>query len=471
MGTALALGLAGCSVLSIEEVPAEIGAIHVALEDGIQDTWIVPRYRSFDAAGANDLREVAVYGSTSARVNDGAQVLAADGFASVSSDQYVNLGTETMTGSVYSGQTAMIRGVPEIQDGYRINGVLEALWIETQSDGDFVAPTTLTGASTLASATRKLGFALTQLQRIITLAPTRAAWEVEPGAAKLAVAGNYGHVSVKANGVLLVVSGDYTFDELRLEPDAQLVLCTVSGNPIVINTRQGLDLGDRTRVVAAPEKVLFNHGGVNKARVGSAATFNGTLIAPHAPVEVVGGPQATIRGAFYAKEVEIHQRTVVRHVPFEYERLAIPVATLARKAVHQVFLDAQLAGLNPVDRFNVELQATTQESIDALYAAQVAVEADTAYEQPPLIDLDGLDSLDEQAAYLADRVDLDEASIRFALELLSSSDLDYSDGLDPVEKGFYNLVLTKMVIDNGLSQAMADKVAALADFLVQQNSR
>ncbi len=371
-GVAAALFLGGCS--SPDAAIDHHGTVGRALEDEI---LVRPHYAGFDPAGADTFAHLGVYGADSARVNDGARLLTVDGFASVSSDSYINLGTDTITGSVFSGFYVALRGVPSIADGYRINGELVAQQVDPQNAGDYVAPGEAVASQ---NDVAQFGLDLAQYQNILAQ-PSQAGYqEVEPHGVKLAFFKNYGRVTVKAGGTLIVPSGEFNFDELRLEPEARLVLAQVVDNPVVINTRYGLDLGDRSEVVAEASQVLFNHGGTSKVRVGSGAVvFNGTIVAPNAHVEVVGGLQAHVRGAFYGKSVEIHQRTVVEHSVFDYDLAEASWITYAPYASSQL-LAGLLNGANVSSLADVQILTTGQMDASNVIIAggEVLSEADAA---------------------------------------------------------------------------------------------
>ena len=140
---------------------------------------------------------------------------------------------------------------------------------------------------------------------------------LEPGQASANTTltpGRQGTVMVKANTVLKLPAGTYYFDALYNQGQ---VSTDTSKGPVrifiantFIYTGRFVDLDSR---IAGD---LFI-GYFGSADVAINAAFNGAIVSPNAKLSLASVSAGYV-GAFYAKDIEVHQDSVVTHRAFPY---------------------------------------------------------------------------------------------------------------------------------------------------------
>jgi hypothetical protein len=162
----------------------------------------------------------------------------------------------------------------------------------------------------------------------VPLIPAIASWSVTvpstslgnrvlaPDAVLAISPGRFGAVTVNSRATLQLGAGTYFFDSLDLEPQA-LMAADAAVGPVLIYVQGGLIMRGRITVKNG------NAGDLLLAATGTTsisleAPFRGTLVAPNAFVALASLTGAEHIGSFFGKSIEVHQGTVVRHVPFRW---------------------------------------------------------------------------------------------------------------------------------------------------------
>jgi hypothetical protein len=121
--------------------------------------------------------------------------------------------------------------------------------------------------------------------------------------------GGYGRVTVNRNSTLALSAGAYRFSSLIIEAGSTILIDNAAGTS---NISVDNELIVRGRIApSAPQlaNLLFYYRGTNTPAIDSH--FLGTLLAPNA--SVVLPSDKTHTGSFFGKNIEVHQRAVVRH--------------------------------------------------------------------------------------------------------------------------------------------------------------
>ncbi len=119
---------------------------------------------------------------------------------------------------------------------------------------------------------------------------------------------------VKANTVLTLSTGNYYFDSLYNEGTIKL---NTTNGPVrlyiantFLYTGKFIDLDERLK-----SDLFIGYFGTAELHIN--ASLVGTIIAPNAKL-TLSSASAGYKGAFYAKDVEVHQDNVVTYLPFLY---------------------------------------------------------------------------------------------------------------------------------------------------------
>jgi hypothetical protein len=191
---------------------------------------------------------------------------------------------------------------------------------------------------------------------LVAFSDTAANVTLSSGQSQTHVPGTFGNVTVNGGAKLTLKAGTYNINSLKLEPQSTLKLDT-SGGPIFLNVKNELVFrGAVESRAAVASKVLFAYLG--STLVSLDAPFAGTLIAPSATIKAESLNGATHYGAFFGRDVELHQGGKLQHVSFaNWSSLpfvndgadaiaAVPATTsLVRDGVHGVLTYAPNAPL------------------------------------------------------------------------------------------------------------------------------
>jgi hypothetical protein len=136
----------------------------------------------------------------------------------------------------------------------------------------------------------------------------------------------YGEVTVQSGATVTLRSGNYLFEGLLVEPNGQLVVDDSDG-PVAVFARDRLIY--RGRIVPASGgdfvHLLFAYTGTAEAFI--EAPFIGAVLAPNAKVSFISTASGHT-GSFFAKSLEFHQNTNIRHRPFDWDGIQSNVPDL-----------------------------------------------------------------------------------------------------------------------------------------------
>lgn len=156
--------------------------------------------------------------------------------------------------------------------------------------------------------------------------PRRGELELAPG--------NYGSVQVKERATLKLTTGEYYFDELEIEEDAELVADVTCG-PVSVYTRYELDFENDSKVTLLPlgdsesHELYFFSKQTKELDIDSDAKVSGSIIAPYAEVEI--GEKAWFKGSISADEI-----VVKKHATFAPHDMFMPAVTKLGKATGDI---------------------------------------------------------------------------------------------------------------------------------------
>jgi hypothetical protein len=206
------------------------------------------------------------------------------------------------------------------------------------------------GGSTSARAPLKPGVNRSWL---VAFADSASSVTLNSGQTQTLAPGTFANVTVNAGGKLTLRAGTYNIGSLKLEPQSTLTLDGSAG-AIVVNVRSELVFrGTVPNRQAAAPKALFAYFGSTLVSVD--APFAGTLVAPNATVKLESLNGATHYGAFFGKNVELHQGGNVVHTPFA-SWSSLPFVNDGVDAVAGVPADASIAriGTNNVTTYSLK---------------------------------------------------------------------------------------------------------------------
>ena len=247
---------------------------------------------------------VALGAQGSLRVNDRASVVSSVGTPAMISNigtSETNVGTDANVGNVWTRPALTLR------ERAQVSGFLR-----TQAG---IIPQNMTIAGPMFST-------------FVPNAPSLVTWSVqagtnsggdvnlEPSTLQTLAPGRFGNVNVKSNSLLNVRTGTYVLESLSLEPGAALVVDVAQG-PVYLYVRQSLIYRG---------KITILHGGAGDLLLGYLGTasafleapFNGTAVAPNASLVLASLTSGQHQGSFFGRNIEVHQGSVVRLVPFRW---------------------------------------------------------------------------------------------------------------------------------------------------------
>jgi hypothetical protein len=233
----------------------------------------------------------------------------------------MNLGDRTSAKET-SGQMAVVSntGAGGVMLGTDVAlGEIDSVGLVVLRDRDVISGAIISPVVPNASQTAKFGSYIAQTPSAIsppslpspsgaTLSVTVAVGQsvpLNPGA--------FGAVTVYSNGKLSLVSGDYAFDSLDLEPNAHLALDKSAG-PIRIVVNKNLILRgtyDHTPNTATG----FVLGYLGSSPLSVESPFRGTLVAPNATVDLQSLNGLKYEGEFFAASLRTEAGATVVHVP------------------------------------------------------------------------------------------------------------------------------------------------------------
>lgn len=141
--------------------------------------------------------------------------------------------------------------------------------------------------------------------------------EADPGMPFTLAPGIYGGLIVAKNAVLILESGEYFFDSLRIASDAQVRLDVNEDEQISINIVRGFDIGKGSRLeIAAESKATTREVSINimdggNINIGSSASLDGIIVAPSA--KITFQENSKLAGAVYAWFISLEENVRIEY--------------------------------------------------------------------------------------------------------------------------------------------------------------
>jgi hypothetical protein len=317
LGALLGAGSVACSAGMVGEDVTEAaetttspvgGALQVDLPDGVLPEAV--------AVAANGRLAV----NDRARIN-GASALGVAvnvGFGSTT------LGADASVGDLSGGGAVTLRDRAFVARNVQSGGTL------TRHNGVIVNGTILERVPLKSSANRSW---------LVVFSDSAASVTLVSGQTRVLAPGRHGTITANAGSKLTLKAGTYDINSLKLEPQSTLTLDTSAG-AIVVNVKNEFIF--RASVLnrqSVAGKVLFGYLGTTMVSVD--APFAGTLVAPNATIKLEGLNGATHYGAFFGKDVEVHQGGNVMHQPFTSWAM-LPIVNDGVDAIADVAADASI---------------------------------------------------------------------------------------------------------------------------------
>jgi hypothetical protein len=247
------------------------------------------------------LESVVVAANGRLDVNDRARVNGANGLGLV-----VNAGTGTTTlgadaavGDLLGGGAMTLRDRSFVSRNVQSGGVL------TRQNGVVVSGT-ISERVPLRS--------LVNRSWLVVFSDSATSVNLTSGQTKVLSPGTYTNVTANGGSKLTLKAGTYNINSLKLEPQSTLTLDTSAGAVIVNVKNELIYRGTVPNRQSVAGKALFGYFGSTMVSVD--APFAGTLVAPNATIKLESLNGATHYGAFFGKNVEVHQGGNVVHQPF-----------------------------------------------------------------------------------------------------------------------------------------------------------
>jgi hypothetical protein len=257
--------------------------------------------RDFDASPA----DLALVARNSLFVNDGVEVYASTGHASVGNQGRAQtvIGSRAVVGSIWSDAPVTLRSYAIVRGSVQSSSTI----------------TTQAGATsgTQSPNTVPVFRSLPRLDNV-RFPPLGVDVALEPDVERSLPPGAYGDVRMKAHSVLVLTTGTYYFRSLFLEPQSSLSVDDARGpvRVLILNALTFRGQTVRRTGFGVPALLLFIDG-TGGAVIDSS--FQGSVVAPRGPVSIASAPSHT--GSFLGKDVVVHQWTSIYHMAFPAEWL------------------------------------------------------------------------------------------------------------------------------------------------------
>jgi hypothetical protein len=246
--------------------------------------------------------EVGIWASRSAKINDRARVMRADGTGApvITStvESRVELGTDTFVGDVVDAGNAMLRDRAQIAGALTVSGTVS---YGNASTVRVSGPTTLGAAASARQLPPSRLFWMTTFKDS-GLSPV----SLEPDQTRTLAPGDYGNVVVKPRAHLVLQPGVYHFDGLSMDATSFL---DIPANVLTrVDVRNTLNLSGTVVQQGTAQTLMITY-------VGTYAfvtqKFAGTLVAPYALVNLhVAGTE--MRASIWGLSVELYEGGRVR---------------------------------------------------------------------------------------------------------------------------------------------------------------
>ncbi|MEY2931158.1 MAG: hypothetical protein RL033_1907 [Pseudomonadota bacterium] len=248
-----------------------------------------------------------VLGATEAlQLNDRVQLTAPAPLAAPTSSNLgtgaLELGVDASAGSLFA------QGAVQLRDRARVQGSITTEGLVTRGNG-----TTVSGT----------------IRERTSVSPTNlAAWQVcmpatnsgnvlmEPDQIRVLAPGDYGSLTVRSRAQLALSSGQYTFSSILIEPQARLMLNSLSG-PVLLYSRGSVTLrGSLEQRAGSASDLLI--GTLATDTVNIEMSFTGTIVAPNAELQLASVNAPGHRGAFFARRILARPGSTIQHAPVNF---------------------------------------------------------------------------------------------------------------------------------------------------------
>jgi DNA-binding protein YbaB len=254
------------------------------------------------------LLNTCLYARGALHVDDRVKVVKQDGtFATIvnaggSGD--TNVGADAKVGDVFSRAPVMLRDRSQVNGSVKTNAT-----ITRQTNTVVTGAVVENGFIQVPNLSFSVTFP-TSNQGPLDLQPTT------PVTVKTISPGAWSSVSIKNTATLQVSTGTYFFDSLGVESGGKLSLDSKAGQ-VIIHVRNGFTFRG-TLVERTGTKPRLFVGSFGTVMVTIGAPFTGTIVAPDGLIDLasvpITGPQHA--GAFFGKDITIHQDNTVTFIPF-----------------------------------------------------------------------------------------------------------------------------------------------------------
>lgn len=289
------LSLAGCQVDSGEP----LGDTPSDLRNRTQNSSATTQLISFQLPRGPGLGQLALVATNTLRLEDRVTVFDPDNVPAAlanSGTGPTTLGIDSRTGSVRSV------GPLEVRDRGAVAGDALSSGTITLRTGATVSGTKTpnsTGLTPTVSESLEIELGGVARGGLDLNAPNGSAERVTN-----LLPGVYTTVNVRSRNRVNLVSGNYVFNELHLEPQTRLVIDDANG-PVFINIKTAFSYKSKIESVSGAHPALrVVYLGTNLVVVEQS--FTGTLLAPNAALRfATASPPPTHIGSFFAKSIEV----------------------------------------------------------------------------------------------------------------------------------------------------------------------
>jgi hypothetical protein len=233
--------------------------------------------------------QAALFGSESVVIGDHVSVRAASEHASIVSGGEVIVGGESSVGNVFAAGRTLLGGRSVIEGAAATGAALERQQ----------------GAKVLGTARDGAVFRTHSLAWHVQFAASAQDALLSPNEVRTLSPGDYGKVVVPSGAALTLAPGRYRFAALEVATGGTLAL---GAGETVIHVHASLVHRGETRLSGSASVVLGYFG---SAAAVLDASFEGTVIAPNATLQLGAVRNSRFVGAFFARSVEVQPSSIV----------------------------------------------------------------------------------------------------------------------------------------------------------------
>ena len=234
-------------------------------------------------------QQVALFATDWMVIGERSTVRAPDGQASIVSNGDILVGSGSVVGHLFTGASARLESHSSVR-----GSAVTVSGIEKQGSA------LVSGARIEAGALRRHS-----LDWLVDFEKNLPAVQISEGEQVYLAPGAYGSVAVPARAQLVLDEGHYQLQALEVDEQATVVVRT---NDVIVHIESILRHHGETRVIGDASFVI-GYFGVEQALVD--ASFDGTLVAPHADVVLGAAGNAVYTGTFFARGIELRPGSVV----------------------------------------------------------------------------------------------------------------------------------------------------------------